>query len=104
MDDERDDDIGAHAVAVGPLLHREFALRAEVSAKEQALFAEDATHVAIFGRHLEAKHEVARRQGALKSEQAQHIAPGVVKKDSRPIEGHHTSNCLGNRAEQGVPG
>src|SRR5229473_3650709 len=98
VDHERDDDIGAHAVAVGPLLHREFSLCAEVSAKEQVLLAEDATHVAIIGRHLEAKREVARRQGALESEQAQYIAPGVVEKDGRPIEGRYASNGFGNGA------
>jgi len=104
VDHERDDDIGAYAVAVGPLLHREFALCAEVSAKEQVLLAKDATHMAIIGRHLEAEHEVTRWQGALEREQAQYIAPGVVKKDGRPIKGHHTSNSFGNGAEQGIPG
>jgi hypothetical protein len=100
---ERDDHIGAYAVAVGPLLHREFALRTKVSAKEQALLAKDPTHVAVIGRHLEAKREIGRRQGALEREQAQHIAPGVVEKDGRSVEGHHTSNGFGNGPEQGVP-
>src|SRR5437899_89868 len=92
VDHERDDDIGAHAVTVGPLLHREFALCAEVSAKEQVLLAKDATHVAIIGRHLEADREVIRRQGALEREETQYIAPGVVKKNGGPVKGHHTSN------------
>src|SRR6266567_1476136 len=96
VDHERDDDIGAHAVAVSPLLHREFALCVEVSAKEQALLAKDATHVAIIDRHLEAEREVTRRQGALEREQTQYIALGVVEKDGGPIKGHHTSNSFGN--------
>ena len=37
-------------------------------------------------------------------ERIDEIAYMVVKKDGRPIEGHHTSDCFGNGAEQGVPG
>jgi len=70
----------------------------EVSRKEQALLAEDAPR-GIIGRHLEATHEVARRQELSRVNRRNTRARGREKR--RPSdEGHHTSDCFGNGADR----
>jgi hypothetical protein len=91
---------GSNPVGERLLLGRILPLALEIGAQERPSLLEHQADVALAGGDLEPDDEVRGRQRGFEHEETQHVPPGVVEEDRRPVERDNRSQRGGDGPEQ----